>query len=126
MRNYYCGDCNECRRKVYVNTVTFADGTVTINLPGAVRYNDGCKFCFVITTTLPAATINAPVVATVGTGTATFPVLDRCGDQVVAQQLTPRRRFPFRVRTTATSGSIVLLCDLDEVDIERLAALNDA
>ena len=63
---------------------------------------------------------------TVGTGATEFPVLDRCGAQVVAQQLRTRRRYPFRVSTNATSGSIVLLGCLPSVESTALAALNDA
>ena len=122
-----CNNCNECCRKAYVSTVTFAEGTLTLNFPDNISYTDGCKFCFVITTALPdGVTINAPVVATVGAGTTTFPVLDRCGAQVVAQQLRTRRRYPFRVSTNATSGSIVLLGCLPSVESTALAALNDA
>ena len=125
--NNCCGNCDECRRKAYVSTVTFADGTLTLNLPDNISYTDGCKFCFVITTALPdGVTLNAPVVATVGTGATEFPVLDRCGAQVVAQQLRTRRRYPFRVSTNATSGSIVLLGCLPDVESTTLAALNDA
>lgn len=122
-----CGCCDECDRKVYVNTATFADGTLTLTLPDNISYNDGCKYCFIITTALPdEATINAPVVAVIGTGTVEFPLLSRCGAQVVAQQLRTRRRYPFRVSTSATSGSIVILRCLPEVESLNLAALNDA
>lgn len=122
-----CNNCNECCRKAYVSTVTFADGTLTLNLPDNISYTDGCKFCFVITTALPdGVTINAPVVATVGTGATEFPVLDRCGAQVVAQQLRTRKRYPFRVSTSATSGSIIVERCLPEVESLNLAALNDA
>lgn len=123
----YCNSCNECSRKVYVSTVTFADGTLTLNFPDTTSYVDGCKFCFVITTALPdTATINAPVVATIGTGTVEFPVLTRCGAPVVAQQLRTRRRYAFRVNTSATSGSITVLSCLPDVESVNLAALNDA
>lgn len=122
-----CGNCDECRSKAYVSTVTFADGTLTLNFPDTISYADGCKFCFVIATALPdGVTLNAPVVATIGTGTTEFPLLDRCGAQVVAQQLRTRRRYPFRVSTNATSGSIVLLGCLPQIESVNLAALNDA
>ena len=127
MRCNRCNSCRECACKAYVNTVTFADGTLTLTLPDNISYTNGGRFCFIITTPLPdEATVNAPVVAVVGTGTTEFPVLDRCGAQVVAQQLRTRRRYPFRVSTNATSGSVVLLCDLPDVDNTVLAALNDA
>lgn len=119
--------CQECSRKVYVSDVTFAAGTLTLNFPDTVSYVNHCKYCFVITTTLPdTATINAPVVVTVGDGTTTFPLLTRCGAPVVAQQLRARRRYPFRVSTTATAGSIIILTCLPDVDNPVLAALNDA
>ena len=123
----YCNSCNECARKVYVSDATFADGTLTLNFPDTISYADGCKFCFVITTALPdTATINAPVVATIGTGTVEFPVLTRCGAQVVAQQLRSRRRYAFRVSTNTTGGSIIVTYCLPEIESVNLAALNEA
>ena len=119
--------CKECEKKVYVSTITFAAGTLTLNFPDNMTDANGCKYCFVLTTALPdTATVNAPVVVTVGAGTTEFPLLDRCGAQVVAQQLRTRRRYPFRVSTTAAGGSVNLLCCLPEVDGTTLAALNAA
>ena len=119
--------CKECERKVYVADITFAAGVLTLNFPDTMAYVNGCKYCFVLTTNLPdAATVNSPVVVTVGAGTTTFPLLTRCGTQVVAQQLRTRRRYPFKVSTTATSGSVTILCCLPGVDGTTLAALNDA
>ena len=119
--------CRECDRKVYVSTITFAAGTLTLNFPDSMSYVNGCKYCFVLTTDLPdTATVNAPVVVTVGTGTTAFPLLDRCGRQVVVQQLRTRRRYPVRISTTATGGSITVMCCLPDVDGTTLATLNDA
>ena len=118
--------CKECDRKVYVSTITFAADTLTLNFPDTMSYVNGRKYCFVLTTPLPdAATVNAPVVVTVGDGTTEFPLLDRCGTQVVAQQLRTRRRYPFRVGTTATGGTVTLLCGLPDVDGATAFALND-
>lgn len=122
-----CKSCDDCERKVYINTATFAAGTLTLTLPDDFNYNNGGRFCFIITTALPdERTINAPVVAVIGTGTVEFPLLTRCGAQVVAQQLRTRKRYPFRVSTSATSGSIVILRCLPDVESVNLAALNDA
>lgn len=119
--------CKECERKVYVSDITFATGVLTLNFPDTMAYVNGCKYCFVLTTNLPdEATVNAPVVVTVGAGTTTFPLLSRCGAQVIVQQLRKRRRYPFKVSTTATGGSVTILCCLPEVDGTTLAALNDA
>ncbi len=119
--------CKECSRKVYVNEVAFTDGTLILTLPDNISYNKQCKYCFVITTAIPnTVTRNAPVVAVVGDGTTQFPLLTRCGAAVLEQQLSSRRRYPFRVATSAAGGSLILLCDLPEVEDTTLAALNDA
>lgn len=66
--------CKECDRKVYVSAITFAADTLTLNFPDTMSYVNGRKYCFVLTTPLPdAATVNAPVVVTVGDGTTEFP-----------------------------------------------------
>ena len=61
--------CQLCKRLVISQAVTFADGVLTINIP-AGTYKNGEKYCIVIAQTIPeTATINAPVVVTIGTGT---------------------------------------------------------
>lgn len=119
--------CRECCRKVYVNTVAFTDGSLVLTLPDTVSYNNCEKYCFVITTDLPdTVTLNAPVVAVVGAGTTQFPVLNKRGAQVVAQQISNRCRYPFRVSTSVAGGSITILSNLPCVRVSTLAALNDA
>lgn len=123
--NSHCGRL--CPRFVITTTVAFADGTLTLTLPDDVTYANGQRYCIVIGQAIPAATtINAPVVAVVGTGTTEFPLLTRCGAPVVAQQLATRRRYPVLVSTTAAGGSLRILCDLPCVDTTTLGALNDA
>ena len=119
--------CRECPKKVYVNTVAFTDGVLILTLPADKTYTDGCQYCFVITTTIPnTVTRNAPVAAVIGTGTVQYPLLTRCGAQVLEQQLTSRERYPFRVSTTSVGGNLVILRALPCVERTTLAALNDA
>lgn len=119
--------CSECRRKVYVNTVTFTDGVMVLTLPDDKTYTDGAGYCFVITTAIPdTVTRNAPVAAVIGTDTVQFPLLTRCGAQVLEQQLNSRQRYPFRVATTSAGGNLVILRPLPCVENTTLAALNDA
>lgn len=119
--------CRECWRKIYVSDITFAADTLTLIFPDTMIYVNGGKYCFVLTTNVPdAATVNAPVVVTVGDGTTEFPLFDRYGSPVIVKQLLTRRRYPIRVSTTATGGSITVLCGLSETDGTTLAALNDA
>ena len=101
--------CRLCPRLVLSQTVTFADGTLTINLP-AGSYNDGQKYCIVIAQTIPAATtITAPVVITIGDGTEEYPLTNRCCAQVTACALRTRTRYATVVATSATGGSFKLL-----------------
>lgn len=101
--------CRLCDRLVLSQSVTFAAGTLTINIP-AGSYNNGERYCIVIAQAIPAATtISAPVVITIGTGTETYPLNDRCCRQVTAGALRTRTRYATVVATDATGGVFRLL-----------------
>lgn len=101
--------CHECPKMLYIRTVTFAGGVLTLNLP-AGSYRNGEHFCFVITENIPdATTITAPVVITIGAGTETYPLNDYRGAQLSAASLRTRTRYATRVSTTPTGGSFNLL-----------------
>lgn len=104
-----CNVCKLCNRLVISQAVTFAAGTLTINLP-AGSYSNGCKYCIVIAQTIPAATtITAPVVITIGDGTETYPLVNSCCAQVTAAALRTRTRYSTVVSTSATGGSFKML-----------------
>jgi hypothetical protein len=101
--------CTLCERLVISQAVTFADGTLTINLP-AGSYANGCKYCIVIAQTIPAAaTITAPVVITIGTGTEEYPLTNKSCAQVTACALRTRTRYSVVVSTSATGGTFKML-----------------
>lgn len=101
--------CTLCPRLVISQAVTFADGTLAINLP-AGSYRNGEKYCIVVAQTIPAATtINAPVVVTIGTGTAQYPLTKRNCAQVTACGIRTRTRYATTVSTNATGGAFRLL-----------------
>ena len=101
--------CRLCDRLVLSQAVTFAAGTLTINLP-AGSYNDGQKYCIVIAQAIPeATTITAPVVITIGTGTEEYPLTNRCCAQVTACSLRTRTRYSTVVSTSATGGTFKML-----------------
>ncbi len=101
--------CKLCDKLVISQAVTFADGTLTINLP-AGTYNSGCKYCIVVAQAIPAATtITAPVEITIGTGTETYPLLGSCCQQLTACSIRTRTRYATRVVTDAVGGSFRLL-----------------
>ena len=101
--------CTLCPRLVISQAVTFADGVLAINLP-AGSYRNGEKYCIVVAQTIPAATtINAPVVVTIGTGTAQYPLTKRNCTQVTACGIRTRTRYATTVSTSATGGAFRLL-----------------
>lgn len=101
--------CALCPRLVISQAVTFAGGVLAINLP-AGDYRNGEKYCIVVAQTIPATTtINAPVVVTIGTGTAQYPLTKRNCAQVTACGIRTRMRYATTVYTSATGGAFRLL-----------------
>lgn len=116
--------CRLCRRLVISQAVTFADGTLTVNLP-AGAYNNGERYCVVIAQAIPATTtITAPVVFTIGEGTEEYPLVNRCCAPVTACGIRTRTRYATVVSTNATGGTFKMLgnpcCSPDN----RLASIN--
>ena len=106
----YCGYVQKlCDRLILSQAVTFADGTLTINLP-AGSYGDGCRYCIVVAQAIPAATIiTAPVVITIGDGTEEYPLVNRCCAQVTACGIRTRTKYTTVVSTSATGGTFKML-----------------
>lgn len=120
-----CSDvCKVCPRLVISQAVTFAAGTLTINLP-AGSYNNGEKYCIVVAQAIPAATtITAPVVVTIGDGTETYPLTGCNCAQLVACQIRTRTRYAARVVTTATGGTFRMLGRASCAPSNALAAID--
>lgn len=106
----YCGYVQRlCDRLILSQAVTFADGTLTINLP-AGSYGDGFRYCIVVAQAIPAATtITAPVVITIGDGTEEYPLVNRCCAQVTACGIRTRTKYTTVVSTSATGGTFKML-----------------
>ena len=102
----YCGTTQRlCDRLIISQAVTFADGTLAINLP-AGSYGNGCRYCIVVAQTIPAATtITAPVVITIGDGTEEYPLTNTCCAQLTACAIRTRTKYPVLVATDATGGT---------------------
>jgi hypothetical protein len=112
-----------CKNLIISDSVTFADGTLTINIPAAI-YSNGCKYCIVVAQTIPAATtITAPVVITIGDGTTEYPLVDMCCVPVTACSISTRTRYPVVVRTDTVSGSFKMLGKLSCRRCDNLASL---
>lgn len=101
--------CRLCDRLIISNSVTFADGNVIINIP-AGDYRDGCKYCIVIAQARPAtATVDAPVVITIGDGTVQYPLTQCDRSQVTVCGIRTRTRYSTVVSTNTTGGVFKLL-----------------
>lgn len=101
--------CRLCDRLIISQAVTFAGGNLIVNLP-AGSYNDNEKYCIVVAQAIPAAaTINAPVFVTIGTGTVQYPLTKCDCSQLTACGLRTRTRYAVRVKTTPTGGTFRLL-----------------
>lgn len=116
--------CKLCNRLVISQSVTFSGGTLIINIP-AGSYNDGEKYCIVVAQSIPStATIGAPVVVTIGTGTTLYP-LNKCNcAQATACNIRSRTRYAVRVSTTPTGGSFRMLGNVCCAPSSNLSAIN--
>ena len=116
--------CRLCDRLVLSQAVTFADGTLTINLP-AGSYNNGQKYCIVVAQAIPdTTTITAPVVITIGDGTEEYPLTNRCCAQLTAASLRTRTRYATVVSTSATGGTFKMLGKGSCAPNNNLTAIN--
>ena len=95
-----------CPNFILSTSVTVVGTSLVVNVP-ALPCTSGC---LVIAQAIPAAaTVNMPVVITVGTGTTQYPLVDACGVQLSAGRLDIRHRYPFRF-ISANTASIFKIC----------------
>lgn len=113
-----------CPRFIISQAVTFADDTLTVNLP-AGSYANGERYCIVVAQTIPAeTTITAPVVITIGDGTVEYPLTNRCCAPILASGLRTRTRYAVVVATDANGGTFKMLGNPCSMPDNRLAAID--
>lgn len=101
--------CQLCKRLILSQAITFTGGNLVVNLPDG-NYSNGEKYCIVLAQSIPTtATINAPVVFTIGTGTAQFPLTNRCCAPVTACGVRTRTKYSTIVVTNATGGTFRMI-----------------
>lgn len=116
--------CKLCDKLVISQSVTFTNGDLVINIP-AGDYNNGEKYCIVVAQTIPSTTtIGAPVVITIGTGTAQYPLTKSDCSQVTACGIRTRTRYSVCVSTTAIGGSFKMLGSPCPTPTNRLGSIN--
>ena len=116
--------CKLCDRLVISNSVSFASGVLTINIP-AGDYRDGCRYCLVIAQAIPStATIGSSVVITIGSGTVDYPVTLRDCSQATVCNLRTRTKYPMRVVANATGGTFRILSKVSCAPDNSLPSIN--
>lgn len=120
----YCKPvCQLCPRLIISTAVNFDGTNVIVALP-AGSYDNGCKYCIVIAQAIPAsATINAPVVFSIGTGTERYPLTTFCCRPVTACGIRTRTKYSATVVTSATGGSFRMIgkpCCMPNNDLQSI------
>ena len=96
-------------RSVTAETITFADGTLTINVPQRTFYA-GCVYFLRLVDPIPAATtVNAPIVITIGDGTVEYPLVGFRGAQLTAEYLRSGYSYPITLINSGANGAFKLL-----------------
>lgn len=93
-----------CENLIISQSVTFANNTLTINIP-AGSYANGKKYCIIVAQNIPTTTtISANVVITIGNSTTAYPLVNCNCTNVNAYQIKTRKRYSAIVHTNIQSG----------------------
>lgn len=117
--------CRECDKKVYSSAINFdaAANALLINIPNR-RYDNGHKYCIIVTDSIPpTTTINALVFITIEGNTGRYPLVQCNCQQLTACNLSPRTRYATVVRTNTVSGVFQLLDKVGCCQTEVLPSL---
>ena len=116
-------NCLLCRRFAGSTSVTVVGTSLVVNIPAA-SYNNGTRVCLGILQELPdAATINMPVVITIGTNTTQYPLVRCDGNPVTASDISFRGLYKLKVQTNPTSAVFRVLNGLCCSPSNNLAAI---
>lgn len=99
-------NCRLCDRFILSTAVNFdaTTNTLIVDLPEGT-YGNNQKYCIVIAQTIPSATvINAPVVFTIGGGTAQYSFVNCDCTPIYASQVRTRRLYSTKVNTAVETG----------------------
>lgn len=97
-------NCKLCDKFILSQSITFTGGNLVVDLP-ANSYGNCQKYCIVLAQSIPtAATINAPVVFTIGGGAVQYPFVNKNCTPIYASQVRTRKIYQTRVNTAVNSG----------------------
>lgn len=99
-------NCKLCKRLIISQAINFdaTTNTVIVDLP-AGSYGNCCTYCIVFAQSIPAsATINAPVVFSIGGGATQYPFLNCDCTPILASQIRTRTKYKTKVSTAVNTG----------------------
>lgn len=99
-------DCSLCKKLIISQAINYdaTTNTVIVDLP-AGSYGNCCTYCIVLAQSIPSsATINAPVVFSIGGGATQYPFLNCNCTPILASQIRTRRKYKTRVSTSIGTG----------------------
>lgn len=119
--------CNECCNKVFSSTIAIetvnGTNTLVVTIP-AQTFENGQRGCIVLVQNIPTtATIEMPVAIAIGDGVEYYPVVDCNSIPVVVPMLRTRRRYPFKVVTSPTTGTFKILRNLSCAAVNNLETI---
>lgn len=116
--------CQVCKKLVISQAINFTDNTLIVDLPSG-SYQDGCKYCIIFAQAIPqTATIGSNVVFTIGSGTAQYPLVNRCCRPVTACGIRTRTKYSVVVETTASGATFKMLGNPACSPSNNLTAIN--
>lgn len=99
-------NCKICPKLIFSNAINFdaTTNTLIIDLPQR-NYNNCESYCIILVQSIPtSATINAPVVFSIGGGATQYPFLNCDCTPILASQIRPRRKYKIKVNTAVNTG----------------------
>ena len=99
-------NCSLCKRLIISQAINYdaTTNTVIVDLQ-AGSYGNCCSYCIIFAQSIPAsATINAPVVFSIGGGATQYPFLNCDCTPILASQIRTRRKYKTRVNTAVDTG----------------------
>lgn len=99
-------NCKLCKHLIISQAINFdaTTNTLIVDLP-AGNYGNCFNYCIIFAQSLPAsATINAPVVFSIGGGATQYPFLNCDCTPILASQIRTRTKYKTKVSTAVGTG----------------------
>lgn len=99
-------NCKLCKNLIISQAINFdsTTNTLIVDLPQR-NYNNCENYCIVLVQSIPtSATINAPVVFSIGGGAIQYPFVNCDCTPILASQIRTRRKYKTKVSTAVNIG----------------------